>query len=234
MSLHYKEDQPLIRRTGDGSPTLISPRYGTTYHSIHGARTESDHVFIAHGLRHWSENHPFENEIRVFEMGFGSGLNALLTCQHSASSGLSIQYRAYETIPLAESVWRSLASELQLSDKEKQWFERMHAGPWNAPCDISSSFCLEKSLADLLLDPPSGRFDLIYYDAFGPETQPELWTLACLDSIIRLLQPEGIFTTYCAKGEVRRSLIALGLQVERLPGPPGKREMLRATLRSTA
>lgn len=222
------DDRPVIRTTGDGSPTLFSPHFNTTYHSIHGAVKESEHVFLLQGLQFWLSRHRQASELRIFEMGLGTGLNAMLSCHHTADNGVSVHYQAWEKYPLPRSVWQAITFPTPMKELFDPWMTSLHEASWDTPIFLSPSFALTKRYADLLTDRPAGPFDVVYYDAFGPETQPELWTTEVLGYICDQLDSGGVFVTYCAKGDVRRSLCSLGLEVHRLPGPPGKREMLRA------
>lgn len=225
---HPSNDPPRIQSTGDGSPTLFSPLYEATYHSVHGALTESEHVFIRNGLKFWLSHNEHVPIVHVLEMGLGTGLNALLTCLHMGDSNRMVQYEAWEKHPLPHSVWQALDFPVQDKGQFNQWLKVLHKAEMDIPVTIGPWFVLVKKNNDLLKEKPVGPFDVIYYDAFGPETQPEVWTTETLAAVCQTLASGGVFVTYCAKGDVRRSLISLGLDVQRLPGPPGKREMLRA------
>jgi tRNA U34 5-methylaminomethyl-2-thiouridine-forming methyltransferase MnmC len=206
-------------RTADGSMTLYAPAFGEHYHSIHGALQESQHVFIGAGWQQMPEG-----PVSVFEMGFGTGLNALLTLL--AAGGRAVRYTAVEAFPLAEDQWRRLNYADLLGGAAA--FAALHAAPWGWPVEIRPGFTLHKAACRLEEFEPELPFGLVYYDAFAPGSQPELWTEAALARVAGWMNPGACFVTYCAKGSVRRALLAAGLQAERLPGPPGKREMLRA------
>ncbi len=225
-----------ILETSDGSYTLISSTFGEPYHSRHGAITESEHVFINAGLLAVAEN---KKKISVFEMGFGTGLNALLTWMKAEELELKCNYHAVEPYPLQREEWASL-NYGQLLDQEK--FERLHACKWNQEVKLSEHFSFKKISEDIeeylhLSASPclegrrrnQDRFDLLYYDAFAPNAQPELWTESIFSQMFSLLNTGGILVTYCAKGQVKRNMKAAGFIVESLPGPPRKREMIRAT-----
>lgn len=216
---------PQILLTRDGSPTLLDPVYQSSYHSIHGAIQESKHVFISAGLRYLLSKTD-RKHISIFEMGFGTGLNALLTMEYiSQNKNISIHYTGIELHPLSKSCWMQLHYDTAI---DSILFEAIHQAPWDEVIPISPKFTLVKKLLDLTEhNPGKNLVELVYYDAFGPGVQPDLWSEATLKKMVDLLVPGGIFVTYCAKGEVRRTLSRLGLQMERLPGPPGKREMLR-------
>jgi tRNA U34 5-methylaminomethyl-2-thiouridine-forming methyltransferase MnmC len=216
---------PQIILTKDGSPTLLDPVHHSSYHSIHGAIQESRHVFISAGLSYVLAESA-KSHISIFEMGLGTGLNALLSLTYiSPNKNLSIDYTSIELHPLAESCWTLLDYN---AAGDPKYFEAIHKTPWHLVNRISPNFTLEKKLLDITeYIPGIDQVDLIYYDAFGPGIQPALWTTATLKKMVDMLVTGGVFVTYCAKGEVRRTLSRLGLLMERLPGPPGKREMLR-------
>ncbi len=208
-----------IRYTDDGSPTLWSGQYGETYHSGFGAVTESLHVFIEAGFKQTSAN-----PLYIFEMGFGTGLNALLTLKYALQRDLRVNYHSVETFPVPPEI----ASNIVVEPELKETFLKLHKAEWNEPVAISSEFELLKIKQNLIEWQPKEMYHLVYFDAFSPESQPELWTGDIFQKIYDMLYNGGILTTYCAKGYVRRNMIAAGFKVERLPGPPGKREMLRA------
>lgn len=216
---------PQLLITRDGSPTLLDPVHHSSYHSIHGAIQESRHVFIDAGLGFVLAKSP-KMHISIFEMGLGTGLNALLSLGYgSQSKNLSIHYTSIELSPLSEACWTQLDYSAAGDPKH---YEAIHKAPWHQVMSITPNFTLEKKLLDLIEHNPGiNQVDLVYYDAFGPSIQPELWTTVTLHKMVDLLVPGGVFVTYCAKGDVRRTLSNLGLAMERLPGPPGKREMLR-------
>jgi tRNA U34 5-methylaminomethyl-2-thiouridine-forming methyltransferase MnmC len=211
--------------TGDGSKTIYLPEWNEHYHSSHGALQEAQHVFIKHGLSTQKEDY-----ITILEMGFGTGLNALLTYFASEKRRQYVHYIGIEAFPPSEEEWRAMDyAQFSNDPAAPQVFERMHTCEWDKAQEIDELFVLEKKqcpLVDAQVAPNS--VDLIYYDAFGPRVQPELWTKAIFDLLFTWLVPEGILVTYCAKGQVKRDLKAAGFIVENLPGPPGKREMTRA------
>jgi tRNA U34 5-methylaminomethyl-2-thiouridine-forming methyltransferase MnmC len=209
-----------IRYTNDGSPTLWSEQYGETYHSGFGAVTESMHVFIEAGFNQLSAN-----PVHIFEMGFGTGLNALLTLRLASQKNIKIKYHAVEIYPVPLEI----VSNINIDPELKEEFIKLHKTEWNKPVQISQGFELIKINQNLLEWKPEEMYHLVYYDAFSPESQPELWTSNVFQKIYDMLYPGGILTTYCAKGYVRRNMISAGFMTERLPGPPGKREMLRGT-----
>lgn len=199
--------------TQDGSPSIEIPEWNVTYHSVYGARQESMHVFIEAGLKYWEAQHREAEQCVVFEMGFGTGLNALLTLQEAS---IKIIYEAVEAYPLDEPLIQALNYQV-------------NATPWNQPVQLTPSFSLKKIHTQLINYYPTQPVNIIYYDAFAPAAQPELWTEEVFKTLYALLAPAGILVTYCSKGSVRRALQAAGFTVEKLKGPPRKREMLRAT-----
>ncbi len=218
------KDYFQLLRTADGSWTVRHPGFTETYHSVHGARTESVHVFIRNGLQYLLERSR-KTSIDLLEMGLGTGLNAMLTYEHARGKGIEIRYKAVEKFPLANG---EILLE-GLPEHEAQILSRIHQCPWNKPCVLDTFFQLHKIRADFRdFDLPAGSLDLIYYDAFSPGSQPELWTPELFGRMFAWLRPGGVWVTYVAKGQVRRDLQAAGFAVERLPGPPGKREILRA------
>jgi tRNA U34 5-methylaminomethyl-2-thiouridine-forming methyltransferase MnmC len=215
-----------ILKTADGSDTLFVRELGEHYHSTFGAVQESMLVFIQNGLK-IKENSP----LTIFEVGFGTGLNAYLTYQDALQSGQSIHYISIEKYPVPRNLWEMLNYPQFISTSESRIFRAMHLAPWNEKVRITENFTLKKILGDMTsfdfdLQP---LFDLIYYDAFSPEKQPELWEKAIFKKLFSNTAPFGKLVTYCSKGSVRRALQESGYLTERLPGPPGKREILRAS-----
>jgi tRNA U34 5-methylaminomethyl-2-thiouridine-forming methyltransferase MnmC len=211
--------------TRDGSSTITIPEMKVMYHSIHGAISESMHVYIQAGL-HYAVELFSDTPLRVFEMGFGSGLNALLTAIEARRQERAVHYYSVEAFPLIPEEISALNYGNAL--QEQALFEYLHQAPWNQPEFIGPVFMLEKmqaTLADCTLDQ---LVHVIYYDAFAPAAQPELWTKGVFEKLYNMLVPEGILVTYCSKGDVRRALQTAGFSVSKLQGPPGKREMLRA------
>ena len=209
--------------TEDGSHSLYIPTLQETYHSRHGAIRESTHVFIQHGLMAGAAQ--FEGELRLLEVGFGTGLNAWLTMNAlHAMPARSIAYTTLETHPLD----LQLIQQLNFAEgKDNDLFVRMHELEWNTWHTLGD-FTFRKIQEAVQTYTSDQRIHVIYYDAFGPPSQPEMWTPELFQRMFALLEPGGLLVTYCAKGQVRRDLIAAGFIAERLPGPPGKREMLRA------
>jgi tRNA U34 5-methylaminomethyl-2-thiouridine-forming methyltransferase MnmC len=208
--------------TGDGSYTLYIPDLNEYYHSKFGAVNESLHIFINAGIK----NCKGTGDISVYEAGFGTGLNALLTLQFANDSGRKVIYHAIEKYPLSEDVAVGLnyATSLPFDG----YFRHMHSSPWNEYTAIAGNFILHKIQADLAAYMPDFSYDIIYFDAFAPEKQPYLWEYEIFERLAGRLNEGGMLVTYCVKGDVKRALRKTGLNVEILPGPPGKRHMLRA------
>ncbi|WP_162427913.1 tRNA (5-methylaminomethyl-2-thiouridine)(34)-methyltransferase MnmD [Pontibacter pudoricolor] len=217
-----------IRQTKDGSNTLYVPELNEHYHSVHGALQESQHVFIKHGLEHALEQ---KRDVKILEIGFGTGLNAILTLPFALAQQAFIQYDTLEKYPLTAEVVEQLHFEQFILNPELlDYFKKMHAMPWNVPADLSPYFTLQKIHETLEeFSPPDAYYDVIYFDAFAPEKQPELWTAEVFAKLYKAVRPGGVLVTYCAKGAFKRNLKAAGFTVEALPGPPGKREMTRGT-----
>lgn len=214
-----------IVTTNDGSNTLQRSELQENYHSIHGAHQESLHVFIHTGLLPLLK----KDTIKILEMGFGTGLNALLTLDVATRENQSILYSTIENYPLK---WLDVTqlhypSLTNLAQHEED-FKKMHDGLWESNLVITPLFSLKKYQTNLENFDTDERFDLVYFDAFSPRTQPELWTQAIFEKMYALMNTGAVLVTYCAKGQVRRDMQAAGFEVTRMPGPPGKREMLKA------
>lgn len=214
-----------VLETSDGSQTVQNSQIGSTYHSTHGAFTESQHVFIAKGLEKALENGV--TEITILEMGLGTALNAVLTIQRAKEFGVKVNYHSLEMYPLPESVWRIYRLPFELKHLQ-EIFEQIHIADWNTGISLNDSFKFIKHQISLLEFRSELKFDLIYFDAFDPNLQPELWTTSVFEKLGGMMNAGAILTTYCCKGQVRRNMLASGLEVEKIPGPPGKREMIRA------
>ena len=213
-----------IITTGDGSKTIQILDWDEQYHSKHGAIQEAYHVFIDNGLRLFKDEH-----LAILEIGLGTGLNALITLIESKKLNLQIDYVGVEKYPVTESELEQLnyISDLNASSFQQQ-FNLIHSSPWYEDVSISPNFKLLKQQRDFNDIEEIEQFHLIYFDAFGARVQPELWTTEIFKKMISSLKSGGVLVTYAAKGSVRRAMQEVGFIVERLPGPPGKREMLRA------
>ena len=219
-----------VRTTADGSPTLYRPDLHEHYHSTHGARQESAHVFIEAGLRPLlAAGLGQEGILSILEVGLGTGLNALLTLEAARAAGVIIDYEGYETNPLPASILSALASQWDDNMALKIAFKELHAAPWNELVEFDESLFLTKLPAPIQHASLGQEvYDLIYFDAFAPEKQPELWTEAVFAQLYAAAAPGAVLVSYCAQGQFRRNLRATGWRTEKLPGPPGKREMTRA------
>lgn len=212
-----------LQITADLSHTVLVDDLDITYHSRHGAVQESQHVFIEAGLKA-IQLEPKE-QIHIFEMGLGTGLNAWLTWQFAQTHTRNIDYTAVELFPLEATIYKELN---YVDDSKKHQFELLHSCSWNEPHQLDHHFHFEKKQLDIRQLEIENKFHLIYYDAFAPSAQPELWTQALFEKLYSSLQANGILVTYCSKSDVRRAMLAAEFLVEKLPGPPRKREMLRA------
>ncbi|MDE0558806.1 tRNA (5-methylaminomethyl-2-thiouridine)(34)-methyltransferase MnmD [Algoriphagus sp. NF] len=218
-----------IITTEDGSHSLYHEGLKETYHSFHGAYRESLHVFLLYGLDSWLANNPNRYPLRVFEVGFGTGLNAWLTLVWAEQYQIPVLYHTIEPFPLSEEVYSQL-NFIHQNDAiwhYHKFFEALHKAPWNEGGPLSEYFNFKKdqvSLEEAQLYPS----DVVFFDAFAPSKQPELWEKNMLEKVTKSMRPGGLFTTYSAKGQLKRDLRNLGLEVESPPGPPGKKEMTRA------
>ncbi|MGC9375464.1 MAG: tRNA (5-methylaminomethyl-2-thiouridine)(34)-methyltransferase MnmD [Bacteroidales bacterium] len=212
-----------IIHTKDGSSTLYSPMFNEHYHSVFGAINESKHVFIDAGLNFL--NLP---SIKIFEIGFGTGLNALLTYLESVKKEVTVDYSAIELYPVTQEVIQQMNYTQLLSEESKKTFDQFHKVSWNKKIEISNHFHLTKIKADFNDYLFTEKYNLFFFDAFAPEKQPALWSYQNFAKIFKAMDNQGVLTTYSSKGLVKQNLRNAGFQLERLPGPEGKRHMLRA------
>ena len=214
-----------IITTSDGSTTIHLPEWNEQYHSKHGAIQEAKHVFIKNGLQQFNE----KTNINILEIGFGTGLNCFITLLEAQKSNIIINYIGVEAYPVKQEELQKLnyITELKAQIFAEVFFA-MHSLPWNIKHDLKTTFSLTKRDQFFNEIEDIEYFDLIYFDAFGARVQPELWTVAIFQKMHTALKLNGVLVTYSAKGSVRRAMQEVGFVVERLPGPPGKREMLRA------
>ena len=212
--------------TADGSNSLLIPQWQETFHSKHGAITEALHVFIQEGLQYWLQQNT-QRPLHLLEIGFGTGLNALLTLLQAQEKNLSITYETLEAYPLSFEEINALnySEVLQI---DKQLFERLHRSPWEEPVEIIPQFRIKKRKEWFENINAQSNFDLIYFDAFGARVQPVLWTYPIFKKMYDALKPQGVLVAYASKGSARRAMLEAGFTVSKIPGPPGKREMLRA------
>lgn len=221
--------------TADGSHTIYVSELEETYHSRHGAITESKHIYIELGLAYFTATHPESQLVRIFEMGFGTGLNALLSLQFAIDKNISIEYHAIDTTPLDVDLFSRLNyAEVLHWPKGRKYLLEMHEIDWGSMHQIHPQFSIVKTLKSIRSFRPSAQSaDLIYYDAFAPSKQEDVWEASLLKNMYGALSVGGLLTTYCARGQFQRDLRALGFEVETLDGPPGKHEVVRATKSST-
>ena len=216
-----------IITTSDGSKTIQIEGWNEQYHSIHGALQEAKHVFINAGLKTFLERQPKQNALTVLEIGFGTGLNALLTALESLNISQEICYHGIEAYPIEAEELQALGYDT-LIGSDPTIFQNIHNCSWRETHKILPHFSIFKRQAFFSDIAEANAFDVIYFDAFSPRVQPDLWTESIFKKMYEALRLNGLLVTYCAKGSVRRCMQAVGFEVERLPGPPGKREMLRA------
>jgi len=204
--------------TADGSKTLYSDRFAEHYHNVSGAESESNYVFIDAGYMEASAI-----PVAVLEIGFGTGLNAWLTLQQATRMQRHTLYETLERYPVDDATAQALSDD--------ELFRRLHSAPWEQSVEINRYFTLFKNKSDILKIKAFARsYDVVYFDAFSPRVQPEMWNRDIFELLYAAMNPGGVLTTYCAKGDVRRTLQNIGFSVERLPGAVGKREMLRARI----
>jgi tRNA U34 5-methylaminomethyl-2-thiouridine-forming methyltransferase MnmC len=208
--------------TKDGSHSFFVPELSETYHSKHGAITEAKHVFIKNGLLAANKN-----KVNILEVGFGTGLNALLTMQKVKQQNLNVFYNSLEPHPLEKQEYIKLNYAVLLNCPQED-FINLHKSEWGKEIKLSENFTLYKTEESVRNFKTEKKFDIIYFDAFAPEKQAEMWTKTVFEKMYCLLKENGFLVTYCAMGVVKRTLKSVGLEVETLEGSPGKREMIRA------
>lgn len=213
-----------LKVTEDGSHTLYVPELDEHYHSVHGAKQESQHVFIQSGLHYCCKS---KTNLHIFEVGFGTGLNALLTLKECKALNINVNYTSVEKYPISHEEIRALNYSSILPGFEDVFYD-LHRAKWNETIQITEIFTLKKVETDLVGFQHSGMYDLVYFDAFAPDLQPDLWSEEVFSQLYQSLNKNGILVTYSAKGFVKRNLKAAGFTVTKIPGPPGKREMIRA------
>ena len=222
--------------TADGSSTIHLPDWDEQYHSKHGAIQEAYHVFIKHGLHHFcnqdchlERSRKVKKTINILEIGFGTGLNTFITLLEAEKLNINIDYFGVEAYPISVDEIEQLNYPKQLqAEKNEALFNKLHQMSWGDKHAITSHLSLTKQKKFFNEIDDTEKFNLIYFDAFGARVQPELWTESIFQKMYNALKMGGVLVTYSAKGSVRRAMQAVGFTVERLPGPPGKREMLRA------
>ncbi|RPH29664.1 MAG: SAM-dependent methyltransferase [Bacteroidales bacterium] len=212
-----------IVRTADGSDTLYSEQHKAHYHSLHGAILESLHIFVKSGYKHLALN-----EISILEVGFGTGLNAALTASKANEMNRKTTYTGIELYPLEKPTLAKINYGAVLKKDESIFWKKINISEWNTETPINDSFLLTKLHADICTVNLSDLYHLVYFDAFAPEDQPEVWSSAIFQKLFNATNRGGILITYCSKGIVKQALRGVGYKVERLAGPPGKRHILRA------
>lgn len=220
--MNIKNQTLKLVTTSDGSYTLFVPELNEHYHSVFGAVQESEYIFIGCGFDFCRKN-----PVRIFEAGFGTGLNALLTCKRNEDKK-NVIYTSLELHPLSAEVTDKLNYPDIIKGNYNPVFRRIHSCNWGRPEIISPGFTLHKIQGDLITMEIEGKYDIIYFDAFGPDKQPEMWSDEVFRKMSDIAGEECVFVTYSAKGEVRRRLNRVGFDVDLLPGPPGKRQIIRA------
>jgi tRNA U34 5-methylaminomethyl-2-thiouridine-forming methyltransferase MnmC len=213
-----------ILLTGDGSTTILNPELDETYHSVHGATTEAEHVYINAGLAYFLQTNS-TREANIFEVGFGTGLNACLSHQFALEHQVNVRYASIESFPLPVEI----IEQLKFPALDKARLNKIHLAAWNSWVSLDGFFSLKKILGKIQQLPmKENSADVIYFDAFAPSKQPDMWVPEILEKMYFILSEKGVLVTYCARGQFQRDLRSLGFLVEALPGPPGKRQMVRA------
>ena len=224
-------DERRVIPTADGSASVYAPRFDASYHSTHGALQESRHVFVQAGLAYVAQG---QGRVSILECGFGTGLNLLASLAYALEADLRLDYTGIEAFPLppdllAATDYGRLAPLAPLVGLSPKLLTDVHAAPWPSDLALGALGVLRKRKRRIETLDEHRAFDLVYYDAFAPRAQPELWTPEVFARLYRALRPGGALVTYCVQGQVRRDLESVGFDVVKLPGPPGKREMTRAT-----
>jgi len=213
-----------IITTNDGSHSILVPELNEQYHSIHGAIKEAEHVFLKMGLDEYLPHNG--TSLHVFEVGFGTGLNALLSVKWSQTKQQSVEYTSIEKYPVSKEEFQQLNYGKMVD--EVDLYTKITNANWTEFIEISTKFKLRKLELDLVKDPLPKGFDIVFFDAFAPNKQPELWDTSVFEKVYSIMNKNGLLVTYCCQGQAKRNMISAGFLVEKVPGPPGKREMLRA------
>ncbi len=219
----YLQERVHVVETTDGSQTLSIDGGIEHYHSINGAIAEALHVYIDAGLA------PFAGrEVNVFEVGFGTGLNAMLAYQFAVCNATKVNYTSVERYPLPLNIVEKLTYPEQVELDREKYFNALHSAPWNSKVELDPCFTLQKVEVDLVEYSPSAEIDVVFFDAFAPDLQPQLWSLQVFERIYKTMNVGGVLVTYSSKGFVKNNLRESGFNVKRLPGPKGKRHMILA------
>ena len=228
---HYGRE---LQQTADGTYTLFIPEIDEHYHSVNGAITEANHVYIKEALLHRLYKGASliikdNDTVKVLEVGFGTGLNAFLTLVNAVEKNIKTEYVTLELYPLSQDIISKINYGAFVDERYAGLYMKLHESEWDTPVEIDKNFILTKKnidLKDFISDPV---FDVVYFDAFAPDKQPDMWNDEIYKKIVGAMAENGVMTTYCAKGVVRRGFRDAGLTMERIPGPPGKREMIRGS-----
>ncbi len=215
--------------TADGSRTLFQPEVGEHYHSKHGAHQESRHVFLGQGLQHYLAGNPSDTEVSILEVGFGTGLNFLLTADYVTAEKINLYYCGVEAFPLSKELISQTGYEAYIEPELWKSFLNSYEKALVGDHEVSAHATLAIAHQKILDFAPQRRFHVVYFDAFAAIHQPDMWTDEVLSHVANLLVTGGVFVTYAITGNLKRSMKALGFSIEKAPGAPGKREMLRAT-----
>ena len=219
----YLQERVHVVETTDGSQTLSIDGGIEHYHSTNGAIAEALHVYIDAGLA------PFAGrEVNVFEVGFGTGLNAMLAYQFAVCNATKVNYTSVERYPLPLNIVEKLTYPEQVELDREKYFNALHSAPWNSKVELDPCFTLQKVEVDLDEYSPSAEIDVVFFDAFAPDLQPQLWSLQVFERIYKTMNAGGVLVTYSSKGFVKNNLRESGFDVKRLPGPKGKRHMILA------
>lgn len=221
-------DHLSLVQTADGSSTIFNKLVGENYHSKHGALQESQHVFLKSGLQHFVALSG-ATSADVLEVGFGTGLNFLITADHCEASGIALRYTGIEAYPLSEELIFATGYDQYVSAETWEAFRDKYTAALDARQGILKQCSLEIAVSKLMDFEASEQYDVMYFDAFAEIHQPEMWSLEALTHITRFIRPGGVFVTYAITGNLKRAMKSLGFSIEKAPGAPGKREMLRAT-----
>ncbi|WP_407429737.1 tRNA (5-methylaminomethyl-2-thiouridine)(34)-methyltransferase MnmD [Arcticibacter sp.] len=221
-------DHLSLVQTADGSSTIFNQLVGENYHSKHGALQESQHVFLKSGLQHFQQL-SVASSVSVLEVGFGTGLNFLISADYCRTAGLNLEYTGIEAYPLSEEMIFSTGYDQYVSAETWTEFKENYSSVLGSPKDFNEYCRLEISPIKLMEFDSSTMFDVMYFDAFAEIHQPEMWSVEALTHISRFIKPGGVFVTYAITGNLKRAMKSLGFSIEKAPGAPGKREMLRAT-----
>ena len=217
-----------IIKTGDGSDTLYNKEIDETYHSLHGSVTESKHVYINAGLENFLGKNK-KQSISILEVGLGTGLNLLLTLKYAKKNNLKIQYHAIEPFPLDNTILKKLNFNNKLEGFDKKVYEKIHHPKNLEPIDLSNNISFTKSITRLeQISFENEKYDLVFFDAFAPSKQPDIWSIENFRIIREAMKKDGIMVTYSSSGKLKKILKELKFKIEKLAGPKGKKEMTRA------